>query len=436
MKISVIGTGYVGLIQAAWLAKLWFKVNCIDSFEEKINKLKQWISPIYEDWLEELLHEVKDNLNYTTDISTAKNNDIIFLCVGTPQDHEWKTDLSQIKNVANKLKSVLSWAEIIITKSTVPVWTNNMLDQLLDWKNTVISNPEFLREWKALHDFFNAERIVLWFSKDSIKTLDKIEEVYAYFIKKDIHIIITDRATAELIKYASNSFLATKISFINEIAQFSDSAWANIHDIITWMWLDSRIWKQFLNAWIGYGGSCFPKDVKSLIHQLKDNSLEARIISTVDAVNKHQIHYFLDKIEKTIGTLKWKRVWLIWLAFKPDTDDIRESKWVELCKLLIEKWAIVHCFDYNAKARNNFENYLNAVGSSRFETPIYVHNKINDLFSDIGILIITIEDVKLQQEDRKNIFNKMSSKYIFDGRNILNKKYLENIGFHYYGIGQ
>ncbi len=436
MKISVIGTGYVWLIQAVWLAKLWFKINCIDSFEEKISKLKQWIPPIYEDWLKELLDEVKDNLSYTTDISTTKDSDIIFLCVGTPQDNEWKTDLSQIKNVVKKLKPIVSWTEIIITKSTVPVGTNDMISKLLEWKNAIVSNPEFLREWKALHDFFNAEKIILWFDETSINILDKIKEIYEYFIKKNTSMIVTNRATAELIKYASNSFLATKISFINEIAQLSDAVWANIHDIEAWMWLDSRIGKQFLNAGIGYGGSCFPKDVKSLIHQFKDNWLEAKIVSTVDTVNKYQTHYFLDKIEKTIWPLEGKRIWVIGLAFKPDTDDIRESKWIELSKLLVEKWAIVHCFDYNEKARSNFENYLNFVWSSRFETPIYIHNDINNLFSEIDALIIAIEDPKIQQEDRKKIYKKMNDKYIFDGRNILDKKALENIGFHYYGIGQ
>lgn len=437
MKISVVWIWYVGLIQAVWLAKIGFNITCIDSFEEKIQNLKEGITPIYEDWLESLLTEVKDKISYSIDLTTVKNSDVIFLCVWTPQDKDGKTDLNQIKNAVIKLKDILSWKEIIVIKSTVPVWTNKMVYELLNGKNSIVSNPEFLREWNAIDDFLNTERIILGFNKnENENVINIIKNVYSFFSDKNTPFIITNWETAELIKYTANSFLATKISFMNEIAQLADNVDANIKDIITWISLDSRIWKQFLNAGIGYGGSCFPKDVRSLIHQFTSNWLSGQIVSTVDKVNKEQIWYFMWKIDKQIDSFAWKHIALIGIAFKPDTDDIRESKWIELCNMLVERWAIIHCFDYNAKARINFQNYLNILWSSRFEMPIYIHSDILSTCKDCESLIITIEDKKILQENWHEIKKNMKWDMIFDGRNILDKNKIKKIWFNYIWIGQ
>ncbi|MFA7298220.1 MAG: UDP-glucose/GDP-mannose dehydrogenase family protein [Candidatus Absconditabacterales bacterium] len=437
MKISVVGIGYVGLIQAVGLAKIGFNITCIDSFEEKIQNLKEGITPIYEDGLESLLTEVKDKISYSIDLTTVKNSDVIFLCVGTPQDKDGKTDLNQIKNAVIKLKDILSGKEIIVIKSTVPVGTNKMVYELLNGKNSIVSNPEFLREGNAIDDFLNTERIILGFNKnENENVINIIKNVYSFFSDKNTPFIITNWETAELIKYTANSFLATKISFMNEIAQLADNVDANIKDIITGISLDSRIGKQFLNAGIGYGGSCFPKDVRSLIHQFTSNGLSGQIVSTVDKVNKEQIGYFMGKIDKQIDSFAGKHIALIGIAFKPDTDDIRESKGIELCNMLVERGAIIHCFDYNAKARINFQNYLNILGSSRFEMPIYIHSDILSTCKDCESLIITIEDKKILQENWHEIKKNMKGDMIFDGRNILDKNKIKKIGFNYIGIGQ
>jgi len=433
MKISIIWTWYIWLIQAVWLAKLWFNITSIDVFQDKIDKLKSWIPTIYEEWLEELLKENINNINFTTNKKEIIWSDIIFLCVWTPQDDNGKTDLWYIFWAINDIKIYLNWNEIIVIKSTVPVWTNEKVFELLEWKNKVISNPEFLREWLAIKDFFNPDRIVFWFwDVTDDETIKKIKSIYKYFEQKNIPILTTNWQTAELIKYSANSFLATKISFINEIAKLSDQVWANIKDIAKAIWMDDRIWEKFLNAWIGYGWSCFPKDVKSLIHQFKENNLSWEIITKVDEINTLQVKYFLEKIFNYYNNnLHWKTISILWVAFKPDTDDLRESKWIEIIKKLMYAWVKLKVFDYNKEALINFKKYLDwmILQNSRWFFWVEIVNIFEELVSNSDSLIITLEDRKILNEDLSKI--NLKDNIIFDGKNILDKNTINNLGIKY-----
>lgn len=433
MKISIIWTWYIWLIQAVWLAKMWFKVTALDVFKDKIDKLNSWIPTIYEEWLDLLLQETYKNINFTTDTSKITWSDIVFICVWTPQDDMWKTDLGYVFWACEDIKKHLKWDEIIILKSTVPVWTNKKVFELLDKKNKVVSNPEFLREWLAIKDFFAPDRIVFWFGDlEDIKTIDKVKDVYKYFIDKNIPVLNTDWQTAELIKYAANSFLATKITFINEIARLSDKVWANIKDIANAIWMDERIWKQFLNAWIWYGWSCFPKDVKSLIHQFRENNLTWEIITKVDETNNSQVQYFLDKIFKHYNNnLHWKIIGVLWVAFKPWTDDLRESKWIEIIKKLMYSWAKLKIYDYNKEALINFKRYLDWIilGNSRWFFEVIIVNSFEELVNDADSLVITLEDKNILGENLANI--KLKSNIIFDWKNILDKNDVTKLGIQY-----
>ncbi|MDD5769914.1 MAG: UDP-glucose/GDP-mannose dehydrogenase family protein [Candidatus Gracilibacteria bacterium] len=437
MKISIIGTGYIGLIQAVGLAKLGFKITSLDVFQDKIDKLKSGIPTIYEDGLQELLNETYKNINWTTDKSEIIGSEIIFICVGTPQDDSGKTDLGYVFGAINDIKPFLNGDEIIIIKSTVPVGTNKKVFEMLEGKNKIVSNPEFLREGLAIKDFFNPDRIVFGFGDlEDKKTISKVKKVYNYCLEKNIPVLETDWQTAELIKYSANSFLATKITFINEIARLSDKVGANIKDIATAIGLDVRIGKQFLNAGIGYGGSCFPKDVKSLIHQFKENGLNGEIISKVDETNSGQVQYFLEKIFKYYNnSLHGKSIGVLGVAFKPGTDDLRESKGIEIIKKLMYAGAKLKIFDYNKEALINFKKYLDAIvlGNSRGFFEVEIVNNFEELTKNIDSLVITLEDKNILNEDFSKI--KLSDNIIFDGKNILDKNEIKTLGINYVGVG-
>lgn len=438
MKITVIWTWYVWLIQAVWLAKIWFQVQAIDIFPDKIEKLRRWEPTIYENWLSEMLTETLSNIDFTTDTTSISGSDIIFLCVGTPQDDEWKTDLSYIQQAARNIQPILTGKEIIIIKSTVPVGTNAMIYDILWGKNPVVSNPEFLREGLALEDFFSPDRIVLWFQEnETSQVINQVMQIYGYFIEKNIPILTTDWQTAELIKYAANAFLATKITFINEIARLADSCVADIKDIRYALWLDKRIWDKFLNAGIWYGGSCFPKDVKSLIHQFQEKNLHPALISNVDSVNATQVEYFLEKIFSQYGNnLHWKTIWIFWVAFKPDTDDLRESRALIIIHRLMKAGAFLKVFDYNQKARENFEKYIYGLSTGiRNFIPITLTTRFLDITSGSDFLVMTLEDRRVLDEDFSKVKENLKDKTIFDGKNILDKHKMKELWMHYYWVG-
>ncbi len=436
MKIVVLGTWYVGLIQAVWLAKIWYQVTAIDVIEEKIQLLKKGISPIYEAWLTELLHEVKDNIEFTTDKSSIPDADIVFLCVPTPQDEEGKTDLWYLRSACESIRPLLTGKEILIIKSTVPLGTNQMVYELLLKKNSIVSNPEFLREGLAVYDFFNPSRVLLGFHKDEqVTTREKVREVYSYFSNKNVPIIETDWGTAELTKYAANAFLAMKITFMNEIARLSDASGADIRGITHSLGLDPRIGIKHLSPGMWYGGSCFPKDVKSLIHQFHTYGLTGKIVEQVDAINDTQPEYFLSKITRFYWENLHGKVFAVsGLAFKPDTDDLRESRAIDLIKLLLDKGASLRVFDYNEKARENFKklSYSFSVTNRSFIS-LELCDTFEEMISGSDALVVTLEDPRIKDENI--VRDAVRDGVIFDGRNILDKESLVSKGFIYFGIG-
>lgn len=425
MKIWIIGTWYVWLIQAVWLAKLWHEIVSLDIDENKIKELKSWKAIIYEPGLEELLEGVKDNISFTVSYKDLDNCEIIFVAVWTPQDRRWRTNKDFIHKAAISIKKNLSWEKVIILKSTVPVGTNKEVSEILWEKFYVISNPEFLREGKAIDDFFNPDRVVVWFNINEKETIkEKVRQMYSWFIKKNIPYIETNWETAELIKYAANSFLAMKISFINELARLADQTWANIQVLAKWIGLDKRIWESFLNAWLWYWWSCFPKDVKSLIHQFKENWLDWELVQCTDKVNQKQLIYFFEKIEKFYDDIEGKRFLLLWLAFKPDTDDLRESRSIEIAKMLNEKWAKIYWFDYIKKAMDNVKQQFDFI---KVVDDIYSVNNLD------GIIIWT-EYKQFNDLDWDKLKDNTNIPVIFDWRNILDKEKLKKVGFIYKGI--
>lgn len=432
MKIVVLGTGYVWLIQATGLAKMGFSVTAIDVVPEKIALLQKGIPTIYEDGLDALLQESRANIDFTLDLEAVRGVDVIFLCVPTPQDSSGATDLSFIRTACESIKPLLTGSEIIVIKSTIPVWTNAMVYTLLWERNPVVSNPEFLREWVAIYDFFHPTRVILWFRDHETPTVkEQVRSVYAYFEQKDIPILEMNWNTAELTKYAANAFLATKITFMNELARLADASGADMRQIGKALGLDPRIGSRHLSPGIGYGWSCFPKDVKSLIHQFQSYGLRGEIVEQVDAINLTQPRYFLTKILSHYHQrLQGKIFAFSGLTFKPDTDDLRESRSLDLMRLLLEQWAHLRVFDYNQKAREHFKKYQTQFLST---SPVVLCDTFDTMLVDTDALIVTVEDPRIQDENL--VWVGISDRVIFDGRNILQKELLESKWFTYYGIG-
>ena len=441
MSISVIGTGYVGLIQAVGLAEFGFDVVGIDIDESKVKALNRGECPLYEEGLEELLKKhVNKKLTFTTSYEPIKDSDVIFLCVGTPQDKDGNADLRFLFSAVEKIKETIDKDDykVIVIKSTVPVGTNRRVKELLkDYNVDVVSNPEFLREGIAVYDFFNPERIVLGFENlENKKPIKIMEDVYKYFKEKNIPFVITNWETAELIKYASNAFLATKISFVNELAKLADKVKADIKTISYAMGLDPRIGHKFLNAGIGYGGSCFPKDVKALIKQFENNNIEPILIKATDIVNEEQIKWFFEKIKNYYGNLNGKTFAVLGLAFKPNTDDLRESRAIKLIDMLLEEGAIVKGFDYVEKARENTINmYKLDKAKGFYGYNLYVFDDLYETVRDVDGIVITTE-YDFNKEDWEKIRNLVKEKVIFDGRNILDVEKVKKLGFKYYGVGK
>ncbi|HIP86783.1 MAG TPA: UDP-glucose/GDP-mannose dehydrogenase family protein [Aquifex sp.] len=440
MKTAVIGTGYVGLIQAVGLAHLGFKVIAYDIDISKINALKRGNPPIYEKGLKELLHQNRERLFFTTSVEDLKDSEVIFVCVGTPQDSQGKANLNFVFSAVENLKPLLMGKEIVVLKSTVPVGTNRKVQQLLGGKAFVVSNPEFLREGIAVEDFFNPERVVLGFSENHPEWVrEKMFNLYRFFLKKNIPFVVTNWESAELIKYASNTFLAMKISFINELARLSEKVGADIKEIARGMGLDSRIGNKFLNAGIGWGGSCFPKDVSALIWQFKEWGIEPKLPKVTKEINDEQIPWFLNKIKKHYGgNLNGKTFALLGLAFKPYTDDLRESPSLKLAELLIQEGAFVKGYDYVEGTRENVKKLVELKASTRHSYGLIVCDDLNTAVKGVDGIIIAVEYKEWNRENWKEFSKLVRNKAIFDGRNILERilvKKLVKEGWHYEGVG-
>ncbi len=432
MKLCMIGTGYVGLVSGACFADLGNDVVCVDKDLNKIKNLKKGISPIYEPGLEELVKK-----NYKNGRLTFSNNlkdsviksDIVFICVGTPtKKNANAADLSQVYNVAKQIRTSIFKFKIIVTKSTVPVTTGDEIERIIKKKKSkkifsVVSNPEFLREGEAIRDFIYPDRIVIGTS--DLKTNKILKNLYSPLISKGAKYINTSRRGAELIKYASNAFLATKISFINEIANLSEKTNVNIEDVSIGMGLDKRIGGRFLRAGPAYGGSCFPKDTRAIIDTGRKFRSNLSIIKSVIKSNQNRSKLLLERILKIMkNKIKNKKISFLGVTFKANTDDMRESSSLKMIPYLAKKGAKISYYDPTGY-KNEFKKIKNVFNASN----------IKEACSNADLIIIHTEWNDFKSLNFKSL-NKKRSFIIYDMRNILPKKKINDKKIKYYGIGR
>lgn len=435
MKITVIGSGYVGLVTGACLAEAGNTVNCLDVNKKKIFDLKKSIIPFHEPKLETIVKKAQNDgrLFFTASYKEGLDEtDAIFLCVGTPPNHLGEPNLKYLKQALTEISKYLNTNKktAIFIKSTVPVGTNkfskDFYKKISQHSNNLIfaSNPEFLKEGHAVHDFKKPDRIIIGTDSVFIKRISK--KIYSKFSAKNQILKFTKIESAELIKYASNAFLATKISFINEVSQLCDKVDADIEEIKLGMGLDNRIGSKFLNAGIGFGGSCFPKDLDGLIYNYKNVGLNAHIPQGAKAANTAQLNYFFKKITKNLN-LKGSNILFWGLAFKPDTDDIRESVSIKLIKKLSRRVNKIYTFDPVAK--NNAKNEL-----SEFKNIEFIKSPYQNIKNCDALVLATEWGAFLNPEYTK--LKKLKQKIIFDGRNVLNKEKIESNDLQYFGVGR
>jgi UDPglucose 6-dehydrogenase len=430
MKIAVIGTGYVGLVSGVCFAETGVDTICVDIQEEKVLKLKKGEVPIYEPTLDILLKRnlKEERIEFTTDLKDAVNKaTIIFLALPTPESEDGSADLSYVLNMANELSQILTEYKVIVNKSTVPVGTAAKVQAIFDEKcNTkvdVVSNPEFLREGYAVEDFLKPDRIVI--GSSSMQAISLMKKLYAPFVRQGNPVIIMDEKSAEMTKYAANSFLALKISFMNEMANLAEKVGADINDIRKGIGTDNRIGNRFLFPGIGYGGSCFPKDVKALQSISKEYNYDFKIVNSVIDVNENQRRIFFERIQNKIN-LQGKKIAIWGLAFKPNTDDIREAPALFLIEELLKKGADVHVYDPEA-----MENV-----AKKYNNIIHFGENMYDILENADALIIVTEWNTFRTPDFKKMKSLMNTNCIFDGRNLFELEEMIQEGFEYYSIGR
>ena len=431
MKLAIVGTGYVGLVSGACFAEFGYETVCIDKDKKRIESLQLGKCPFYEPGMEDLLskHINKTKLlSFSTSIANSiPDADIVFITVGTPSrrlDNE--ADLSYVWSVANEIGKNINKYCVIVTKSTVPVGTSNEIKKIIGKSAPndlfdVVSNPEFLREGSAIHDFIKPDRGVV--GSENKKSENIMKDLYMPLNINNTPIFLTSIETAEIIKYASNSFLATKISFINEVADLCEAVGANVQDVSKAMGIDHRIGSKFLNAGPGYGGSCFPKDVKAFNSTAKKFDVDLSIIKAVHESNQNRIQKVADRIIKFVedGSV----LSFLGLSFKPNTDDIRESSSIKIATYLSKKGYKINCFDPAAmnNAKKNFNNF------SYFNSAYEACNKTD-------AIIVGTEWNEFRELNFSEIAKLVNTKKIFDLRNIYDSKVLLGLGFEYYGTGK
>lgn len=432
MKIAVIGTGYVGLVTGTCLAETGNEVLCIDIDQEKVNKMQNGEVPIYEPHLDVLFERnIKANrLRFSTSLEEGlEHGDIIFLALPTPEDEDGSADLKYILGVADNIGKLIKDYKVIVDKSTVPVGTSDKVKAVIakhaKVEFDVVSNPEFLREGFAVDDFLKPERIVVGSSSERATKL--MEKLYKPYVRSGNPIIIMDEKSAELTKYASNSFLAAKITFMNEIANFCEKVGADVDKVRIGMGTDSRIGKRFLFPGIGYGGSCFPKDVKALHKSGQENNYNFKILDAVINVNARQKLVLIPKIENHFNNdLKGKNIAVWGLAFKPETDDIREAPSLYMIEELLSQGANITAFD--PEAMSNVKRKLG--------TKINFANSMYEALKDADALVISTEWSIFRTPDFSKMKDLMVGHTIFDGRNLYEVKDVVNEGFKYISIGR
>ena len=419
MKITVIGSGYVGLVSGVCFAKLGHEVICVDKDEKKISQLKSGVVPIFEPGLSDLLAEVK--ISFTTNLKDGLDGSaVVFIAVGTPQDEDGSADLSYVLAAAKEVAELSKSYKLIVTKSTVPAGTGAKIKALVKQVNpkldfAVASNPEFLREGVAINDFMNPDRIVVGVEDEKSQKI--FAEIYEKFAPEKL--VATDIVTAELIKYAANSFLATKISFINEMADLCEAVGGNIKQLAHAVGLDSRIGEKFLNPGPGFGGSCFPKDILAILNVAKENSVELSLIDSVIASNQKRKIRMVEKILAVPA----KKIALLGLAFKGNTDDIRYSPAITIAKELAKK--DIKIFAHDFAAIENAKRELAEFKNISFFEDLY------EATSDADVIVIVTE----WEEYRALDFSKIRTKKIIDLRNLFDAKEMREKGFEYHCVG-
>ena len=433
MDITVIGAGYVGLITATCFAEVGHYVICAEKVKEKVKKLNAGEPVIYEPGLKEIMRKNLDKgrLRFTSNVVEAiKSTDLIFVCVGTPQREDGKADLSQVEEVARLVAENLKGYKLVVEKSTVPVktaWWIKRTIRLYSRKNPaefdIASNPEFLKEGSAIQDFMHPDRIVIGVENKRAKEI--LLKLYKDF---NCPILVTDVNTAELIKHAANAFLATKISFINMVADLCEKTGADIELVAKGMGMDVRIGPHFLKAGIGYGGSCFPKDVKAFIKIAEEYQVDFGLLREVDKINLSRCNKFMEKIYQALWIPRDKLIGVLGLAFKPNTDDIREAPSIKIIKWLYEEGAYLKLYD--PQAMDNMKAIY--VANERLQ---YVNSPYEAAKGAHALLILT-EWEEFKQLDLKEIKQKMETPIIVDGRNIYDPTNMKNLGFEYFCIGR
>ncbi len=432
MHIAVVGTGYVGLVTGACFAEFGVEVTCVDVDRGKIARLNQGIIPIYEPGLDKIVEKNSSagRLNFTTDIKSAVEQAlVIFLAVGTPPREDGSPDMSFYQSAAKDIAENMNGYKVLVTKSTVPVGTGKWLrefvseHQKLKTNFGVASNPEFLREGAAIEDFMRPDRIVIGSNEEDAIAIMK--DLYRPLFLIETPVVITSLESAELIKYAANAFLATKITFINEIANLCDAIGCDVHDVARGMGMDNRIGKKFLHPGPGYGGSCFPKDTRALTTVADQFGVETLIVDSVIEANERQRKAMIPKIEKLVGDLSGKKIAVLGLSFKPETDDMRESPAVDIIKELQNRGATIKAFDPVA-----MEEAKHSLPDIEFTTDEF------EAIEGADVLVFLTEWNQFRALDMEKVKRLLKSPKIADLRNIYEPSDMREMGFEYVGVGR
>ncbi|MFW6450109.1 MAG: UDP-glucose dehydrogenase family protein [Nanoarchaeota archaeon] len=431
MKIAMFGSGYVGLVTGACLANMGHDVCCVDIDPGKIDELKQGKSPIYEPGLEDILQKniEEERLSFTTDSEAAvKAAKVIFIAVGTPGTKRGDADLNAVWDVAASIGKNMNEHKVVVNKSTVPVGTADKVKKIVkdnlngNYEFDVVSNPEFLKEGRAIYDFQNPDRIIVGVESEKAKKI--MESIYKDVARANRPIVFTDVKSAELIKYAANAMLAARISFMNQLSHLCEKVGADIKEVSRGIGLDGRIGPRFLQAGAGYGGSCFPKDVKALISTLKEQNCPAELFEAVDSINERQKTVVVDKL-KNLMDLNGTNIAVWGMAFKPKTDDIREAPSIEIIKKLQKEGAKINAFD--PVAEDNAKEVLKNVNFCK---------KKMDTVKGCDALIVVTEWDEFRNPDFEQIKKLMNTPIVVDARNIYNPAELKELGFTYIGVGR
>jgi UDPglucose 6-dehydrogenase len=431
VQIGVVGTGYVGLVVGACLAENGNFVACVDNDEQKIRRLRKGEIPIYEPGLNEMVprNVAEERLRFTTDLDQAvRQSEVIFIAVGTPQDEDGSADLTHVLEVARGIARAMNGFKILVNKSTVPVGTSakvrEVVSALTSHPFAVVSNPEFLKEGTAVDDFLKPDRVVIGTDDPAVEAV--MRKLYEPFVRTGKPILVMDPASAELTKYAANAMLATRISFMNEIANYCDRVGADVQKVRMGIGTDSRIGSSFLFPGVGYGGSCFPKDVKALIRMGHQANQALPVVEAVERTNEAQKSMLVRRVENHLGGLAGKTVAVWGLAFKPRTDDMREAPAIAIIEGLLAGGAAVKAYD--PKAEDQARRF--------FGSRVCFCARAYEAATDADALVVVTEWNEFREPDFAKIRSLMRHPAVFDGRNIYTPEVLRDLGFHYEGIGR